>query len=233
MRDITKLHPKLQYAITNLLPVLTKQGLYIRIGECVRTVAEQDALYAKGRTAPGGIVTKAKGSSLSSMHQWCVAADFFLDMDIDGDGKKSDDAFNDKLNTFSEVGKIAQAMGLEWGGDWDAIVDKPHLQLPDWGSTPTRLKRLYGTPEQFMKSWYPKKKTVSIKSSKEDIKWLQERLNKCVKGYTIKVDGDYGAQTRIAVLLYWDQLGWAKHMKDSGKKAGSSTVIALAQGRKE
>lgn len=233
MRDITMLHPELQYDIAKLLPILARQGLPIKIGECVRTVAEQDALYAKGRTAPGGIVTRAKGSTFGSMHQWFIAVDFFLDMDIDGDGQKSDDAFNDKLGTFRKVGEIGKALGLEWGGDWASIVDKPHFQLPDWGSTPTKLKRLYGTPEQFKKTWYPSKKTVSVKSSKEDIKWLQERLNKCVQRYTIKVDGDYGAQTRIAVLLYWDQLGWARHMKDDGKKAGASTITALAQGRKE
>jgi len=32
-------------------------------------------------------------------------------------------------------------------------VDKPHFQLPDWGSTTDRLKILYGTPERFRKTW--------------------------------------------------------------------------------
>ena len=48
----------------------------------------------------------------------------------------------------------------------------------------------------------------------------------------LKVDGDYGAKTRIAVLVYWDSLGWAKHMRDDGKKIGTSTRQALADGKK-
>ena len=39
----------------------------------------------------------------------------------------------------------------------------------------------------------------------------------------LKVDGDYGAKTRLAVLIYWDALGWAKHMRDDGTKIGKST----------
>ena len=43
---------------------------------------------------------------------------------------------------------IAKSLGLAWGGDWSSIVDKPHLYLPDWGSTPTQLIQTYGTPEE-------------------------------------------------------------------------------------
>jgi hypothetical protein len=39
-------------------------------------------------------------------------------------------------------------------------VDKPHFQLPDWGSGPSKLKKLYGTPEKFMASW-PKAATTT------------------------------------------------------------------------
>jgi hypothetical protein len=236
MRDTTKLHPKLQQIIPTLLNECKKQNIFIKIGECVRTVAEQDALYAKGRTAPGGIVTKAKGSTYSSMHQWGVAFDFYLDMDIDGDGSKSDDAFNDKLGTFKKVGKIGEAIGLEWGGDWDAIVDKPHFQLPDWGSTPAKLKQMYGTPNKFKASWkHMPTTTVSPASTKEDVMWAQSSLNQVLPDWfpKLKVDGDYGSNTRIAVLVYWNQLGWNKTMKDDGTRIGSSTRAALEAGRKE
>ena len=77
MRDITKLHPLLQEKINQLKIECAKQGLVIAIGECLRTVAEQDALYAQGRTKPGTKVTNAKGSTYSSMHQWGVAFDFY------------------------------------------------------------------------------------------------------------------------------------------------------------
>ena len=60
MRDITKLQPKLQEKLSVLQSECAREGLKIGISECVRTVAEQDALYAQGRTKPGKIVTKEK-----------------------------------------------------------------------------------------------------------------------------------------------------------------------------
>ena len=71
MRDTSKLHPVLREKMNELIKECKKQGIKIGIGECVRTVAEQDALYAKGRTKPGSIVTNAKGLTYSSMHQ-CI-----------------------------------------------------------------------------------------------------------------------------------------------------------------
>ena len=145
MRDITQLHPALQSKVQQLKDACTQQGLQIGFSECLRTSAEQDALYAKGRTAPGNIVTKAKGSSYSSMHQWGIAIDFYRN---DGSG-----AYNDSDGFFTKVGQIGKSLGLEWGGDWKSIVDKPHFQLPDWGPTPTKLKQQYGTPGTFMATW--------------------------------------------------------------------------------
>ena len=87
------------------------------------------------------------------MHQWGVAFDFYLKMDIDGDGQISDDVYNNVKKTFNQVGALAKSIGLEWGGDWKSIKDLPHIQLKGWGSTATKLKARYGTPEKFMKTW--------------------------------------------------------------------------------
>ena len=152
-RDITALHPDLQVAAAKLKEICKAHGISINYSECLRTKAEQDALYAKGRTAPGKIVTKAKGSSYSSQHQWGVAIDFYLDMDVDGDGQKADDAFNDSTGLFKRVADLAKSIGLAWGGDWKSFKDKPHLYLPQWGSTTSKLKAQYGTPENFMRTW--------------------------------------------------------------------------------
>jgi peptidoglycan L-alanyl-D-glutamate endopeptidase CwlK len=153
MRDVKQLHPELQVLVKKLIAECKKQGIDIKIGECLRTVAEQDALYAKGRTVAGRKVTNAKGSTYSSMHNWGVAFDFYLDEDVDKDGKTSDDAYNNKTHLFEKVGKIGQALGLEWGGSWTSIKDLPHFQLKKWGSTPRLLKAKYKTPEKFMKTW--------------------------------------------------------------------------------
>lgn len=152
-RDITKLHPDLQVKAKKLVSECKKVGIIIEIGECLRTVAEQDALYAKGRSKPGSIVTNAKGSSYSSMHQWGVAFDIYLNMDIDGDGKTSDDIYNNATKVFNKVGAIGKKLGLEWGGDWKSIKDLPHFQLPNWGSTSSQLKAKYKTFEAFKKTW--------------------------------------------------------------------------------
>lgn len=150
MRDIKALHPRLQVKLEELQEKCSAQGITIGISECLRTVAEQDALYAQGRTTPGDKVTNAKGSTYSSQHQWGIAADFYLDMDVDGDGQKADDAFNNNTGLFEQVGAIALSIGLGWGGTWKSIKDRPHLYLPDWGSTTSQLKSEYGTPERFM-----------------------------------------------------------------------------------
>ncbi len=81
---------------------------------------------------------------------------------------------------------------------------------------------------------YPTK-SITPDSSKEDIMWAQERLNLVIPNWLskLKIDGVYGPKTRIAVLVYWDQLGWGKHLRDDGKKIGLATREALAEGRKE
>lgn len=145
MKDIKALHPGLQQKIVQLRKLCEKNGLKIGIGECLRTVAEQDALYAQGRTKPGNRVTNARGSSYSSQHQWGIAADFYRN---DGAG-----AYNESGDFFGKVGQLAKSIGLGWGGDWKSPVDKPHLYLPDWGSTAERLKALYGTPDRFIRTW--------------------------------------------------------------------------------
>lgn len=143
-RDISLLHPRLQAKIDGLIYLCEKQGLKIGISECFRSVKEQDELYAQGRTKKGVIVTNAKGSSYSSMHQWGVAFDIYRN---DGKGAYTDGGF------FAQVGKIGQSIGLEWGGSWKSIVDKPHFQLKFWGSTPAKLKAKYSNPDNFKKSW--------------------------------------------------------------------------------
>ena len=151
-RDITMCHPQLQLLANKLITECKKQGLIVKLGECFRSVAEQDALYAQGRTTKGSIVTNARGTSYSSMHQWGVAFDV-----IRNDGKG---AYNDSDNWFSKVAKIGKSLGLEWGGDWTSLVDKPHFQLPQWGSTPTKLKKLYGNVNNFKKTWNKEEKVV-------------------------------------------------------------------------
>ena len=175
-RDISICHPELQQKAEKLVSACRGQGLLIGIGECFRTVAEQDALYAKGRTAPGSIVTNAKGSSYSSHHQWGTAFDIYRN---DGTG-----AYNDSDGFFSKVGTIGVKIGLEWGGNWTSPVDKPHFQLPYWGSTTTMLKNLYGTPEEFKKTWSDEEVEKIYNWTEEVPDWARPTVQKLLdKGY--------------------------------------------------
>ena len=86
-----------------------------------------------------------------------------MDMNKDGDVDIRD-LYNVKL--LNVVGKIGESIGLEWGGSWKSIVDKPHFQLPDWGSTPAKLKAKYGTPEKFIATWSKTTKVVKSNTNK-------------------------------------------------------------------
>ena len=143
-RDITQLHPRLQEKIAKLKVLCQENGLELGIGECFRSVAEQEALYAQGRTAAGNIITNARGTSYSSQHQWGIAFDFFKN--VKGQ-EYSDNTF------FTKVANLAKSIGLAWGGDWTGFVDKPHLYLTDWGDTTSILKERYGTFEKFKATW--------------------------------------------------------------------------------
>lgn len=144
-RDIAVCHPRLQSMAKKLVEECAAKGLKIKITDCFRSKEEQDSLYAQGRTKPGNIVTDAPGSTYSSMHMWGVAFDICRN---DGRG-----AYYDNDGFFTKVGAIGKSLGLEWGGNWKSPVDKPHFQLADWGSTPTKLKQMYGTPDRFKQTW--------------------------------------------------------------------------------
>ena len=189
-RDISQLHPRLQKAVAQLKTLCAGEGLALGIGECFRSAAEQDALYAQGRTAPGAIITNAPGSSYSSQHQWGIAFDFFKNV--------SGHAYDDD-GFFSRVGSLGKSLGLGWGGDWQDFPDRPHLYLPDWGDTPALLKRRYGTFEAFRASWAGgegDEKPMEDGSSTL-VRDAQIHLNNYV-GAGLAVDGIYGPASQKA-----------------------------------
>lgn len=118
-RKIEDLHPKVADLCRAFIDACGKAGIKVMITSTYRDAEFQNALYAKGRTAPGAIVTKAKGGQ--SMHNWQVAFDF---VPLDAKGKA--DWGNPKA--FEACGKIAQSLGLEWGGTWK-FKDMPHCQF--------------------------------------------------------------------------------------------------------
>ena len=95
---------------------LTDHGIRVVLTWGYRSVESQNQLYAKGRTAPGSIVTNARGGY--SWHNFGLAADYAFVIN----GKVT---WNGPWDMF---GKIAQQCGLEWGGSWKSFKDRPHVQ---------------------------------------------------------------------------------------------------------
>lgn len=230
MREINDLHPRLQEKIAELKSLVRKElGIEIGISECLRTVAEQDALYAKGRTATGSIVTNCRGNTYSSMHQWGVAFDFYLKCDVDKDGQTSDDAFNNQTRLFNKIGAIGQRIGLEWGGSWKSITDLPHFQLADWGSTASKLKQKFGTPDKFFATWdtskvasnavsTSKNTDVSKVSFKKLVMELQQALNEEFNA-KLTVDGFAGPKTLAATPTFSKAVSKNKPLTTAALKA--------------
>ena len=140
---IELLHPKLRteakeiyIAIYNAL----KGRAAVRFTHTLRTIAEQDALYAQGRTKPGKKVTNAKGGS--SYHNYGLAIDICLIID----GKEaswdiSKDFDKDGISDWMEAVAIFKSRGWEWGGEFKSFKDAPHFQKT-FGFTTTKLKTM-------------------------------------------------------------------------------------------
>lgn len=94
------------------------KGVVLKYITGTRTWKEQDALYAKGRTAPGPKVTNARGGY--SNHNFGLAVDCGLFKDGD---------YLEDSPLYSEIGLIVSKFPqLEWGGSWRSITDEPHIE---------------------------------------------------------------------------------------------------------
>jgi peptidoglycan L-alanyl-D-glutamate endopeptidase CwlK len=72
-RNIGTLEPAVQDLARQHIYQARQAGIDLRIIDAFRTLAQQDALYAQGRTAPGRQVTNAPGGK--SYHNYSVAYD--------------------------------------------------------------------------------------------------------------------------------------------------------------
>lgn len=141
MRDVISasrvgaLHPKIRMEVAELIDKAEEKlpGVAIRVVQGLRTFAEQDALYAKGRTAPGPRVTNSKGGQ--SYHNYGLAIDFALMYDKDNNGTYESLSW-DTLKDFDKDGEadwmevvdIFEQAGYVWGGRFTSIKDNPHLE---------------------------------------------------------------------------------------------------------
>ena len=86
-------------------------------------------------------------------------------------------AFSAKLEAWESLWALS-------GAETGQAVDKPHFQLPYWGSTTAELKRLYGTPEEFKKTWEAEEMEKIYNWTLEVPEWARPTVQKLLdKGY--------------------------------------------------
>jgi peptidoglycan LD-endopeptidase CwlK len=132
---IQLMHPKLRDEVSEIYKeicaALTGKAI-CRFSHTLRTFAEQDALFAQGRTKPGAKVTNARAGQ--SYHNYGLAIDIVLLIDKDGNGSyeaaswdTTTDFDADRMADWQEIVRIFKMHGWEWGGDW-RFKDLPHFQ---------------------------------------------------------------------------------------------------------
>lgn len=118
-KRLADVKPELSRKIESVIFELETSGLRPLITAGYRSIAEQNRLYALGRTRAGKIVTNAKGGQ--SKHNYGSAVDFAF---LDKDGN-----INWEDNLFRVLGKTVKKYGLKWGGDFKKFKDRPHVEL--------------------------------------------------------------------------------------------------------
>lgn len=128
LQRIELIHPNLRDEVREIYREICERvskKAAVRFAHTLRTFKEQAEIYAKGRTAPGKIVSNARPGR--SWHNYGMAVDIVLlvgggalwdiKTDFDGDGRPD----------WMEAVQVFKEYGWEWGGDW-AFKDYPHFQ---------------------------------------------------------------------------------------------------------
>jgi len=129
-RRLDTCHPDLQRLFREVVKVFDCSVLY-----GVRTTEEQQALWAKGRTGPGEIVTYCDGIIKKSNHQAREEGGLSLAADVvpyyaePPHIRWDDDTRFYRFAGVVEAYAWAMALNLKWGGDFRRLKDLPHWEL--------------------------------------------------------------------------------------------------------
>jgi peptidoglycan LD-endopeptidase CwlK len=148
---IEKLHPIVRDEVTQIINecnlALTGKA-QVRITQGLRTMDEQRALYALGRTKPGNKVTNALAGQ--SIHNYGFAVDICLIIDgKEASWNTTKDWDNDQIADWYECVKIFAKYGWDWGGNWKKFKDLPHFDkrgCNNWKLLAIRRKDKNGYP---------------------------------------------------------------------------------------
>jgi peptidoglycan L-alanyl-D-glutamate endopeptidase CwlK len=109
--------PRLADLTRQMFEILENENITIEVTQGLRTWAEQDALYAEGRTMPGKEVTNAKGGE--SWHNYGCAVDVApFDNGIPD--------WNSSHPAWARIVEVGESLGLASGISYK---DEPHFEL--------------------------------------------------------------------------------------------------------
>ena len=125
---LNAVHPQLASRVRQLATMLAAEDIFIAVAQGLRTIAEQDALFAKGRDASGEIVNKgqivtnARGGQ--SWHNFGLAVDCYP-LEVNAVGID----WNPQHPAWKQMEQLGVSLGMTSGANWIRLVDAPHFQL--------------------------------------------------------------------------------------------------------
>jgi peptidoglycan L-alanyl-D-glutamate endopeptidase CwlK len=140
------LMPELATRLRSALITFEARNLHVLICQGLRTVAEQDALFFKGRNKNGkiidkkSVVTNARGGH--SYHNFGLAVDV---VPLTAIGKA--DWVVNKGDDWEPMIDILKSHNLEWGGSWQGLKgDLGHFQLSG-GHSISEIRTIFSARE--------------------------------------------------------------------------------------
>jgi D-alanyl-D-alanine dipeptidase len=133
---LASVRPELQELARRIEASALAEGIRLEWVQGWRSESDQAALWAQGRqrrngewTRIGATVTEAE-HAIQTPHGRGAALDFAV---LDAGGRPT--WASASLPLYERVGRIAEGLGLEWGGRFPR-VDRPHLQISGWRACP-------------------------------------------------------------------------------------------------
>src|SRR6266404_7039359 len=123
-RSLGDLRPEVRPMVDAFLADCVAEKIDLLVTCTLRSLIEQEALYAQGRTSPGRIVTNAKPGQ--SAHNYGLALDVvpIVNGKPDWDGSHP---------IWQKIGALGQLRGLQWlGAPGSEFKEMAHFQHSNW-----------------------------------------------------------------------------------------------------
>ena len=196
------MHPKLRAKTYDFIKACESKGIYLRVVSGYRSYAEQNKIYAKGRTIPND-AGKLPGKTVSNARGGRSAHNFGLAFDvvevwhkgssmkhykeplrrkngtkIPGRFKsvKAQTGYDSKYpeERWQTIGRIGQSFGFFWGFYFKSPIDRPHFQEMFGKKVRDLDKIIRGTGPRAKSLKF--RETVEVPVSKKNPKKTKKRL---------------------------------------------------------